>query len=267
MVSFTSSKVKYLSVPYLSCKSLKKSYASRDLFHGVTFSIFDGDQIGLIGPNGAGKTTLLKLMARLEEPDEGEVILRKGIRLAIVPQECVFPDQAPKQILFSAIEEEMPEYEKTQLVEMWLSLVGLGSMKGSASILSGGWKKRLGFAKALIQKPDIVFYDEPTNHLDLEAIEWFEKFLPRYSPTYLLVSHDRYFLNHACNRILDLDPTYPEGLFSCEGSYSEFLKKKVVFLEGQKKQEKSLATKARRETQWLKAGVQNFELEWMRRTN
>ena len=244
-----------LSTPYLSCQSLTKSFASRELFRRVTFSIFDGDQIGLIGPNGAGKTTLLKVLTGLEQPDSGEVVIRKGIKLAIVPQECEFPDQMPKEILLNAIQEEMPEYEETRLAETWLSLVGLGSMTGSANVLSGGWKKRLGFAKALIQKPDIVFYDEPTNHLDLEAIEWFEKFLPRYSPTYLLISHDRYFLNHTCKRILDLDPIYPEGLFSSEGSYSEFLRKKEAFVEGQKKQEKSLATKARRETEWLKAGV------------
>lgn len=244
-----------MSAPYISCLSLSKSYASRELFRGLTFSIFEGDQIGLIGPNGAGKTTLLKLLLNLEDPDSGEVVVRKGVKLALVPQECEFPDKTPKEILCELIKQEMPEYEKTHLAEKWLSLIGLGDSTKSAKILSGGWKKRLGFARALIQNPDIVFYDEPTNHLDLEAIEWFEKFLPRYSPTYLIVSHDRYFLNNATKRIIDLDPTYPNGLFAVDGSYSEFLKKKEAFLLGQQKQEKSLRSKAKRETDWLRAGV------------
>lgn len=244
-----------MSTPLVNCKSLSKSYASRLLFQNLAFSIFEGDRIGLIGPNGAGKTTLLNILSGLEDPDTGEVVFRKGVKVGIVAQSQEFPDVTCEQILIDQIQEDLPDYEKKLMAETWLSRVGLDVQGPSAAALSGGWKKRLGIAAALINQPDLVFYDEPTNHLDLESIEWFEKFLPRSSPNYLLVSHDRYFLNHVTNRIIDLDPTYPEGLFSHAGSYGEFLKVKEAFLSGQKQKERSLASKARREIEWLRAGV------------
>ena len=138
---------------------------------------------------------------------------------------------------------------------MWLSKLGFMDSETSASSLSGGWKKRLGFACELISNPDLILFDEPTNHLDLEGILWLEKFLLRESPTYLLVSHDRYFLQNVTNRIIEIDPTYPKGIFAIDGSYSFFLQKKEEFLSGQIQQERSLASKARRETDWLRQGA------------
>jgi len=110
-------------------------------------------------------------------------------------------------------------------------------------------------AKELILEPDLLLLDEPTNHLDLEGIFWLEKFLAREAPTYLLVSHDRYFLQHTANRIIEIDRAYPKGLFAIDGPYSEFLVRKEEFLAGQLQQERSLATKMRRETEWLRQGV------------
>ncbi len=115
----------------------------------------------------------------------------------------------------------------------------------------GGWKKRLSFAKELILSPDLLLLDEPTNHLDLEGILWLEKFLVREAPTYLLVSHDRYFLQNTTNKILEVDNAYPNGIFSVSGPYTTFLEHKENFLKGQLETERSLASKARREKDWL----------------
>lgn len=138
---------------------------------------------------------------------------------------------------------------------MWLSKLGFTGKESTAAQLSGGWKKRLGFARELITSPELILFDEPTNHLDLEGILWLEKFLSRESPTYLLVSHDRYFLQNVTNRVIEIDPTYPKGIFAIDGPYSNFLEKKEQFLSGQIQQERSLASKARRETDWLRQGA------------
>lgn len=236
-----------------SCQSVSKSYATRTLFRDLSISIFAKDRIGLIGPNGAGKTTFLKILAGLEKAGGGILSPRKGLKIGYVPQACEFPPLPPEKILMDAIEEDIPIYEKERLAQTWLSKLGITG--NDASLLSGGWKKRLGFACALILNPDLIFYDEPTNHLDVEGILWLEKFLMRESPTYLLVSHDRYFLQNVTNRIIEIDPAYPKGLFAIDGSYAHFLQKKEEFLSGQLQQERSMATKARRETEWLRQGV------------
>ena len=122
---------------------------------------------------------------------------------------------------------------------------GFTGEEKSAALLSGGWKKRLGFACELISSPDLILFDEPTNHLDLEGILWLEKFLQRESPTYLLVSHDRYFLQNVTSRVIEINPTYPKGMLSIDGPYAHFLEIKEDFLAGQMQQERSLASKAR----------------------
>jgi ATP-binding cassette subfamily F protein uup len=232
----------------ISCQSLSKSFGTRLLFEDLTFSIYEGDQIGLIGLNGCGKSTLLKILAGLDTPDTGNVVRKRGLKVGYLPQECEFSDMSPKEILLEALDDE-------PLAEMWLSKLGFTGDEPSASLLSGGWKKRLGLARELILSPDLILLDEPTNHLDLNGILWLEQFLAREAPPYLLVSHDRYFLQNACKRVLEIDPTYPRGIFVVDGPYSEFLEKKEVFLAGQLQQERSLATKMRRETAWLRQGV------------
>ncbi len=234
-----------------SCQSISKSIGLRNLFQDLSLSIFAGDHIGLIGPNGSGKTTLLKIIAGQETSDTGILAPRKGLRIGYVPQTCEFPDKSPLDILIEA-QTSGPDYEKERHAQTWLSKFGFKETDRSAARLSGGWKKRLALARELITSPDLLLLDEPTNHLDLEGILWLEKFLAREATTYLLVSHDRYFLQNATNRVVEINKTYPKGLFAIDGNYQHFLAKKQLFLEGQLQTERSIASKARRETEWLR---------------
>lgn len=238
-----------------SCQSLSKSFATRLLFKDLSLQIFAGDRVGLIGPNGSGKSTLLKIIAGLEKADQGILAPKRDLKIGYVPQSCEFPDLPPERVLIDAVRGDVPEYEKERLAQTWLSKLNFSGNEPSAALLSGGWKKRLGFACELISNPDLILYDEPTNHLDLEGILWLEKFLRRESPTYLLVSHDRYFLQNVTSRIIEIDRAYPKGIFAIDGSYAFFLEKKEEFLAGQMQQERSLATKVRRETDWLRQGA------------
>jgi ATP-binding cassette subfamily F protein uup len=236
----------------LNCQSLSKSFGNRTLFEDLCFSIFTGQRVGLIGPNGAGKSTLLKILAGDEKPTGGIVSARRGLKIGYVPQSCEFSDISPEEVLYETLKaDERPDYEKEVLVQTLLSKLGFKGTETSAAQLSGGWKKRLSIAQALILSPELLLLDEPTNHLDLEGIFWLEKFLSREAPSYILVSHDRYFLQNMVNRIVEINPVYPQGLFSIEGTYENFLEKKEEFLLGQIEQERSLASKARREVEWL----------------
>jgi len=239
----------------LSCQSISKSYGSRRLFRDLTLSIQSGDRIGLIGPNGSGKSTFLKILAGIEKADSGDLSIKRDLKIGYVPQTCEFPHLSPTEILASALPPATPDYEKERLAETWLSKLGFSGRETFADLLSGGWKKRLGLAKELIQEPDLLLLDEPTNHLDLEGILWLEKFLAREAPTFLLVSHDRYFLESTVSKLVEIDSAYPKGMFSIDGPYSQFLIHKEEFLQGQLQQERSIATKARRETEWLRQGV------------
>lgn len=237
----------------LNCQSLSKSYASRILFEGLSFSIFSHDRIGLIGPNGAGKSTLLKILKGEESPTAGNFSAKRGLKIGYVPQSCDFIDRRPQEILLEALaQEEEPEYEKERRVQTLLSKLGFKGDEPSAKQLSGGWKKRLSIAQELLFAPDLLLLDEPTNHLDMEGILWLEKFLNREAPTYLMVSHDRYFLQNMVNRIIEINPIYPQGLFAIDGSYAHFLELKELFIQGQIEQERSTASKARRELDWLR---------------
>lgn len=238
----------------LDAQSLGKSFGSRWLFQDLSLSLFAGDRVGLIGPNGSGKTTLLKILAGLESSDSGTLSQRKGLRIGYVPQTCEFAEEEPRQLLMSAFapEDVRSDYEREVLVDQWLHKLGFTGNEPKANQLSGGWKKRLSLAQALLSSPDLLLLDEPTNHLDLEGILWLEQFLKKEAPSFLLVSHDRYFLQHMIDRTIEVNPVYPEGLFSVDGSYLQFLEKKELFLQGQLEQQRSMASKARKELDWLR---------------
>ncbi len=233
-------------------QSLTKSYGARVLFKDLECSIFEKDRIGLIGPNGAGKSTLLKILCQLESPDSGNVVIKKDLRVGYVPQESVFENKTPFDILLASIRESELDAEKELLVHKWLTKIGFSGEEKSAKYLSGGWKKRLSIAKAMIHAPDVLLLDEPTNHLDLESILWLETFLQRELKTFLVISHDRSFLENVTSKIIEINPVYPGGLFSVDGSYRFFQEKKERFIEGQLQQEKSISTKVRKESEWLK---------------
>jgi ABC transport system ATP-binding/permease protein len=241
----------------LSAKSLTKSYGPRTLFQGISFGLDDQERTGLIGPNGSGKSTLLKLLAGIEASDEGEIITRRNLRLEYVAQQDLFPDNATvEQVLVDAMA-AMPidEHDRVARAGILLGRIGFEHPDRPAGVLSGGWKKRLSIARALVREPDLLLLDEPTNHLDLEGILWLERLLKTPSFACLVVSHDRYFLENVTNRVVELNRAFPEGFFSVNGAYSDFLEKREEFLVAQAAQQTALASRVRREIEWLKRGA------------
>lgn len=237
---------------FLNCLNLSKYFGIKQLFQDLNLSIFENDRIGLIGPNGSGKSTLLKIIKGLEDPNTDTISLKKGINVGYVPQSQEFPDLIPKALLIDAFPSHLEDYEKEYQADMMLSKLGFTGNEPNASHLSGGWKKRLSIGLSLITKPDLLLLDEPTNHLDLDGILWLEKFLTKEAKTYILVSHDRYFLQHMTNRIVEIDKVYPGGVFSINGAYKMFLEKKEEFIAGQLQHERAILSKARREQEWLR---------------
>lgn len=243
--------------PLVTLESISQHRGHRQLFKDFSFSLFKGDHVGLIGPNGSGKSTLLKIMAGVESPDQGDIALQRGQRVAYVPQESTFADATIQAIVETALQQDktLDVHEREVKAAVMLGRVGFTDFSQPAQALSGGWKKRLEIARQLVLDPDIVLLDEPTNHLDLEGVLWLEKFLERQVPTFVVISHDRYFLENVTNRMLELGDRYPKGIFSSQGTYHEFLEKRDDFLRGQVEYERSLASKVRREIAWLKRGA------------
>lgn len=232
----------------LSCQSVSKSFGSRSLFEGISFSISDGDRVGLIGPNGSGKTTLLQVLAGIVPPDSGIVAPRKLLKLAYVPQESDFPaGQSVQQLVDET-------HVEAYVANTILGKVGFTRTDMSVDSLSGGWRKRLAIALELLKSPDLLLLDEPTNHLDLEGILWLERMLASATFGSLVVSHDRYFLENTATRMMEINRSYPDGLFSADGNYSEFLEKKEEFLHAQARRQEALENIVRREIEWLRRG-------------
>ena len=241
----------------LSCESITKTFGARPLFEGLSLGLAEGDRVGLIGPNGSGKSTFLRILAGTEEPDGGIRALRRGTRLGYVPQDPTFPaGRTVEEILTDALTADpAEEFEKASRVAIALGRAGFYDPSQSADVLSGGWKKRLAIAAELVKEPDVLLLDEPTNHLDVEGILWLEELLRSEPRAYVVVSHDRWFLEHVANRILEIDRRYPDGLFQAPGSYSDFLEKRDEVLRNQAEYQASLANRVRREVEWLKRGA------------
>jgi ATP-binding cassette subfamily F protein uup len=239
----------------LSGAALSKSFGARVLFESLSLSLSEGDRTGLIGPNGSGKTTLLEILAGREAPGGGVRALRKQTRLAYVPQDSLFgPDDTVGSVLTAALAGlPLEEQEKAARKEMILGRAGFETPATPVAALSGGWGKRLAIAAALVTSPDVLLLDEPTNHLDLEGILWLEGAI-RTANACLVVTHDRYFLENVATQMVEVNPVYPQSTFQVKGNYSEFLERREEFLEAQAKQQDSLATKVRREVEWLRRG-------------
>lgn len=265
---------------YLSVENLAKSFGMRVLFENISFGINEGQKIGFVAKNGTGKTSLLNIIAGIDKADVGNVVFRKGLKIAYLPQE---PDLDPaltvEQTIFSSdnpilkiIENyehalENPEdadafqkaFDAVDAHNAWdfetrykqiLSKLKMDDLHAKVSSLSGGQKKRLALANALLTTPDLLIMDEPTNHLDLEMIEWLENLFAKENFTLFMVTHDRYFLERVCNEIVELD----EGiLYSYKGNYSYYLEKRDARIENE-------ASETGKAKQLFKK-----ELDWMRR--
>ncbi len=243
--------------PLLSCQEIRKAYGLQVLFEGLSLTLFEGDRVGLVGPNGSGKTTLLRILAGIEAPDGGTRSQRRGTRLGYVPQDPTFSeDRTVEAILAEAASSDgLEAFAGAGRIAEMLGRAGFTDPSQRVTALSGGWKKRLAIARELIKAPDILLMDEPTNHLDVEGILWLEDLLTTGTPAYLVVSHDRYFLERVARRMLELNRCYPTGAFQVEGRYSDFLLRREEALREQATYQESLANRVRREVEWLHRGA------------
>ncbi|MDD5758618.1 MAG: ABC-F family ATP-binding cassette domain-containing protein [Desulfobulbaceae bacterium] len=240
----------------LSCQSISKAFGAQRLFSGISFGISEGEKLGLIGPNGAGKSTLLKIFAGLEHLDDGKLFARKKLNLAYLAQaENLPPEQSVIDSLLDVLAaNQMHDAERYAAAQRMAGKCGFFDPEQKVGALSGGWLKRLAIGRALLQAPDLLLLDEPTNHLDIDGILWLEGLLKNANFAFVLISHDRYFLDNATNRILELNPQYPGGYLRVEGSLRDFLVRKEELLSSQAKQEEVLGNKLRREIEWLSRG-------------
>ena len=239
----------------VTCRSLQKSFGAHTLFDGLSIGFRQQERIGLVGPNGSGKSTLLRIVAGLEEPDRGEVVRRRDIRVVYMGQEDSFPgSMTVEQVLYSAMQHEQDEVRVHAQVQRIISHSGFAEPAMQVRALSGGWLKRLAIAHALVQEPDLLLLDEPTNHLDINSIMWLESILSSASFAFVMVSHDRKFLETLCTSVMELNQAYPDGFFRVNGGYSRFVQERHAFLESQQHLEASLASRMRREAEWLRRG-------------
>ena len=242
--------------PILNAQGISKQFGAEPLLRDVSFTVDERARIGLIGPNGSGKSTLLGILAGQIDPDSGEVAARKRTRLSYVAQQSEFVlGTTIRNVLESALQRAAvtaAEWEGRMAETM--GRAGFEDLAGDASRLSGGWRKRLAIAEALVQQPDVLLLDEPTNHLDLGGIAWLEGLLNNSSFACVVISHDRYFLENVCTVTVELNRAYPDGLLRVDGNYSAFLQKKEDFLAAQAKQQDALANRVRTEIEWLRRG-------------
>src|SRR5437870_4897001 len=239
----------------LSCEAIGKAFGTRSLFDDLSFGLFEGPQVGLDGHNGDGKSTLLKILAGVIPPDRGSRSLRGGVRIGYVAQDPTFPPGSRVDDVVLAGLTAVEEDDRPGHLALALGRAGFADGRAEVEALSGGWKKRLAIARELAAVPDILLMDEPTNHLDVEGILWLEDVLTVWARAFLIVSHDRYFLEHVATRMLELSRVYPDGLFQSDGPYSEFLARRDDFLRGQAAYQEALANAVRREIEWLRRGA------------
>jgi ATP-binding cassette subfamily F protein uup len=265
---------------YLNVENISKSYGELVLFKDLSFSIHKDQKIAFVAKNGSGKTSILNILSGKDSPDDGQIVIRKGLRLAFLDQEpnldpkltieeTIFASDIPILKIIEAYENALKNPEDAEAYQLafegmdrhnaWefetqyqqtLSQLKLDDLSLKVNTLSGGQKKRLALAQSLLSKPDILILDEPTNHLDLEMIEWLEEYFAKTQQTLFMVTHDRYFLERVCNEIIELDHG---ELHTYKGNYSYYLEKKEARIENQ-------ATEVGKAKQLFKK-----ELEWMRR--
>lgn len=232
---------------YLSIENLSKSYGDRLLFADIAFGVDEGEKIGIVARNGTGKSTLLRILAGEESPDDGKVVYRRDLRVGYLPQEPVF---APGITVGEAAVENLDQdNHPTDADAMQRLLTSLGlpdSMR--VDKLSGGQRKKLAIARAIIGDPELLILDEPTNHLDISTIEWLEGYLKRSRVAILMVTHDRYFLDRVCNKIIELDN---RQAYVVEGNYAMYLRRRAERIEAMTAELAKVKNTLRREQEWM----------------
>ena len=232
--------------PVLDVQNLTKRFGAKVLFEDISFSIAEGQRVGLIAQNGTGKSTLLAILMGEEGKDGGEVIYRNGLRVACLVQSPHFdPRETVLDACFNHHGDEGGVLKAKQILTQ-LKITNLNQPMGE---LSGGQQKRVALANTLITEPDFLILDEPTNHLDLEMIEWLEGFLSRGNKTLLMVTHDRYFLDRVCNLIVELDNN---TIFTYQGSYAYYLEKRQARLDNARAEVQHANNLYRRELDWMR---------------
>jgi ABC transport system ATP-binding/permease protein len=240
----------------LTGRNLAKHYGPRLLFSGITLGLAEGERVGLIGVNGSGKSTLLKIFAGQEQPDEGELVARRNLKVGYVEQENNFPpDRDCLSIVADAIDPHLDQHEREVRAQLALDRANFVDSHQLAGKLSGGWRKRLAIVQQLAREPDLLLMDEPTNHLDIEGITWLEDQIDAGDFATLIVSHDRRFLEEVATRVIELGRQYPQGFLSHEGAYSDFVEKREEFLSAQQARQQAVASGVRREIEWLRRGA------------
>jgi ATP-binding cassette subfamily F protein uup len=264
---------------YITVENISKSYGELNLFQNISFSIHKNQKIAFVAKNGTGKTSILNILAKIDTPDSGQVIYRKGIRTAFLTQESVLNDNLTiEETIFASdsfvlqiinqyhdalsnpedAEAYQKAYEAMERHNAWdfetqykqiLSKLKLNDLNKKVSALSGGQKKRLNLANVLIHKPDVLILDEPTNHLDLEMIEWLESFFAKEKMTLFMVTHDRYFLERVCDEIVELDE---RKLYTYKGNYSYYLDKKEARIERESIETNKAKQLFKKELNWMR---------------
>ena len=234
-------------IPYIDVQNLSKSFGAHVLFENISFSISEGQHVGLIAKNGTGKTTLLSILTGKEGYDSGDIIFKRDLKIGILEQNPVFN---PEESVLDACSNHNGESEKVLRAKQILTQLKIKDLNQPMGELSGGQQKRIALANVLITEPDLLILDEPTNHLDLEMIVWLEGYLSRGNKTLLMVTHDRYFLDRVCNIILELDN---KTIYTYRGNYEYYIEKR------QERVNATMAEIARANNLYRR------ELEWMRR--
>ena len=233
-------------IPFLDVQNLTKSFGALVLFENISFSVAQGQRVGLIAKNGTGKSTLLSLLAGHDSPDSGSIIFRKDIKVGILEQSPVFdPDETVLEACFNHEGED----EKILKAKQVLTQLKIRDLNQPMGQLSGGQQKRVALANVLITEPDLLILDEPTNHLDLEMIEWLEGYLSRGNKTLLMVTHDRFFLDRVCSVIIELDD---RTVYTYRGNYAYYLEKRQERIDNKRAEIERANNLYRTELEWMR---------------
>lgn len=233
----------------ITAEHITKHQNVKEILIDAGFTIEDKDKIALIGINGTGKTTLLKILIDEEQIEEGTILKKNGLRISYLPQEPVFEEEESILHQILSMDKEIQEFEAKSI----LGKLGIQDVDQKVKILSGGQRKRVALARALLKPCDLLLLDEPTNHLDNTMIEWLETYLKRFSKAIFMVTHDRYFLERVCTKMIEIDRG---TLYSYDANYSRYLEMKDERMKIALAQEKKRKSILKKELEWVRAGVQ-----------